>query len=107
VPQKDSGLASGLLNTSQQIGGALGLAILTGISTAATTKYMTAANGDQSAAPAAMVAGFQDAFIAAAWFVVGASVIAFIGLKQHKMSKDEIAHEAESEAEGFPVVPGV
>ena len=41
VPKHEAGLASGLLNTSQQVGGAIGLAVLTGIVASSTTRYIT------------------------------------------------------------------
>ena len=40
VPHHEAGLASGMLNTSQQIGGAVGLAVLTGIATTASASYL-------------------------------------------------------------------
>jgi EmrB/QacA subfamily drug resistance transporter len=59
VEDAEQGLASGLINTSQQIGGALGIAVL---STIATTK---AENGIAAGtdAPTALVDGFQAAFV--------------------------------------------
>lgn len=107
VSQKEHGLASGLLNTSQQIGGALGLAILTAISVATTKADLTAAQGNPSALNGAMVHGFQDAFFYAAFFAFSAAVIAAIGLKSRKLTDKEIDNEIVEEAETFPVVPGV
>ena len=63
---KDAGLASGLINTSQQIGGALGIAVLSSVAVAHTTDAANA--GD--AVPQALTSGFQAAF----W--VGAGVAA-------------------------------
>jgi len=66
VQAKDAGLASGLINTSQQIGGALGIAVLSSVAVAHTTDAANA--GD--AVPQALTSGFQAAF----W--VGAGVAA-------------------------------
>jgi EmrB/QacA subfamily drug resistance transporter len=107
VPHKDAGLASGLLNTSQQIGGALGLAILTAISTSKTKSVLATSGSNPSAVPSALVQGFHTAFLIATFFALAAAVIAIFGLKNTKMTPEEIANEQTIEAEGFPVVPGI
>jgi len=70
VSEDESGLASGLINTSQQIGGALGLAVLGTIASAKTTDLMSAAGGDPAAVPGALTEGFQLAFLTGAGFAV-------------------------------------
>ena len=61
IAEHQAGLASGLINTSQQIGGALGLAILSAISISVI---------GASRAPADLTEGFQAAFLAGAGFAV-------------------------------------
>ena len=75
VQASEAGLASGLLNTSQQIGGALGIAALSAIATSATTSDLKTGT-----APAvALTNGFQSAFIAGALVgVVGILVSIFV-----------------------------
>jgi EmrB/QacA subfamily drug resistance transporter len=88
VPHHESGLASGILNTSQQVGGSIGLAVLTGIATSATTAYI--ANLHLHAAPthaqinASLVAGFHDGYLVASTFGIAAALIATFVLKQRK-----------------------
>ena len=79
VGEEDAGLASGLFNTSQQIGGALGLAILSTFAANKTTSVL--ADGGQRAQ--ALVDGFNVAFMAAAILVaVGALLLLFIVRKE-------------------------
>jgi EmrB/QacA subfamily drug resistance transporter len=66
VRQAEAGLASGLFNTTQQIGGALGIALLSTIATSRTSHALA----DGTAAPSALVHGFTGAF------VVGAGIAA-------------------------------
>jgi EmrB/QacA subfamily drug resistance transporter len=75
VQASEAGLASGLLNTSQQIGGALGIAALSAIATSTTTSDLKTGT-----APAiALTNGFQSAFIAGALVgVVGILVSIFV-----------------------------
>ena len=73
---QEAGLASGLINTSQQIGGALGLAILVSIANAKTDDLMRAAGGDPAALPDALTQGFQVAFLVGAGFAVVGAILA-------------------------------
>jgi EmrB/QacA subfamily drug resistance transporter len=59
VPQADSGLASGLLNTSRQVGGALGLAILATIATSAAHRAGESGSSHLAALTHGYTRGFQ------------------------------------------------
>ena len=73
VRDEESGLASGLINTSQQIGGALGLAVLATIANSRTDELVASSGGDPAALPNALTEGFQSAFL-------GGAAIAALGL---------------------------
>jgi EmrB/QacA subfamily drug resistance transporter len=68
VEESQSGLASGLINTSQQVGGALGLAVLSSIATSRTADVFASGSNEG----AALTEGFQAAFL-------GGSAIALLG----------------------------
>ncbi len=78
VPGRESGLASGLLATAQQIGGSLGLAILSGIASSATAAALLANGGDQARA---LVVGFHGAFYAGMFFALLSSFIALLFIR--------------------------
>lgn len=107
VSHKDSGLVSGLLNAGQQIGGAVGLAVLSVISTSVTKHDIAAAHGVPSAILSSTVHGFQRGFLAAVFFAVAASLVALIVLKVHKANKSDLSRESETEAEALAAIPGV
>ncbi|MGZ4428605.1 MAG: MFS transporter [Nocardioidaceae bacterium] len=90
VQPAEAGLASGLINTSQQIGGALGIAALSTIATTQTAH--AAASG--SALPVALVHGFSSAFVFGA-VVAAVGVLATLTL----IRRDELAQTAEAESE--------
>lgn len=96
VPHHQSGLASGLLNTAQQVGGSLGLAVLSGVSAASFNHYLVVHNmpgngtgqaafqAAQQAALQAEVYGFHHALYVGTGFAVAASFCALVFIRQRK-----------------------
>ncbi len=94
----EAGLASGMLNTSQQVGGALGLAITATVANAATRDAV--AGGERSQA-VALTSGFQDAFLVCALFgVLGALVALFV--VSSKDSREHVEGTQQADAEPVP-----
>lgn len=83
VSSDRSGLASGLINTSQQMGGAVGLAVLSGVAAAVT------ANAASFSKTGALVLGFDRAYFVAVFFMVFAITLAITVIKQRKHTKEE------------------
>jgi EmrB/QacA subfamily drug resistance transporter len=75
VARRDSGVASALVNTMQQVGGSIGTAALSTVALTATTSYLVAHHTGQLAPAAAAVHGYTVAFtVSAVLFGVGALV---------------------------------
>jgi predicted MFS family arabinose efflux permease len=100
VAPGDSGLASGLLNTTQQVGGSLGLAILTTVSTTRTTNALHAG----LPLSVALTHGFKGAFIVAAALCALGAVLALTLLPARpRRAEDE---QTETLALSFARCPG-
>src|SRR3954466_900462 len=86
VASGDSGLASGLLNTTQQVGGSLGLAILSSVST---SRAASALQGG-SALPAALTHGFKGAFtVSAVLCAIGVVLAVALLPRRRREAEDE------------------
>jgi len=89
VEQDDAGLASGIFNTSQQVGGALGLAVLSTLANERTTGILADLTGQPTHAQAqsALVEGFQLAFFVAAGLLAVGALLLGVLLRQRDVER--------------------
>ena len=92
IEGEDAGLASGLFNTSQQVGGALGLAILSTLAVDRTTDYLGGLPGQPTVIQEgeALVSGFHAAFLGGAAFFVAGIVVMVTLLKQRDVEEVDL-----------------
>jgi EmrB/QacA subfamily drug resistance transporter len=93
IKPSEAGLASGLINTSQQIGGAVGIAVLSTVATTRTENEV--ASG--TAVPDALVSGFQVAFWVGAAIALVGTLAALVFIRREEL-------EAAPAPEAEPVV---
>lgn len=99
VQPHEAGIASGLINTSQQIGGALGIAILATIATTHTESVMREAQGQSSELSRALTEGFQYAFAVGAGMALIGLIATLVFLDRSDVGQGQEAHAtAEAEA---------
>ncbi len=88
VGSHDAGVASAVLNTSQQIGGSLGTALLNTLFAGAVTSYLTAnvrsPQDVQRLAPDALIHGYHVAFFWGAMLFAAAFVVALLLMNARK-----------------------
>jgi EmrB/QacA subfamily drug resistance transporter len=88
IPPEDAGLASGLFNTSQQIGGALGLAVLSTLAVERTDSTLSDVSGQPTAEQEAqaLVDGFHVAYVGSAVLIGVAAVLLFLLLNRRDVA---------------------
>ena len=99
VSQSDAGVASGLINTSQQIGGAIGVAAATTVATTFTSHYVNSHPGTNALTGSALTHGFQITFYVLAGFAALGALLGAILIESKPSALEqetvgEVAFEA-------------
>ncbi|HQR80884.1 MAG TPA: MFS transporter, partial [Actinomycetota bacterium] len=79
VDHHDAGVASAMINTSQQVGGSLGTALMNTVAVTATSAYLVSHAADgQAAMPEALTQGFTRGFYVGAGLLLTAAVVVLL-----------------------------
>jgi hypothetical protein len=96
ISHHDAGVASAMINTTQQVGASLGTALLNTVAVTTSAAYLTAHGAlGRAAVPAALTDGYTRAFAVGAAFLFSAAVVALFMLKVGKeavLEEDAPAH---------------
>ena len=96
VPARDSGVASGMVNASQQVGGSIGTALLSTLAVSAATEFVT----DRGAAPEVLRQAAVEGYTTAFWWAAGIFALGALvcGSLLRSGARPELAHGAEPAA---------
>ena len=84
VAQHDAGVASAMVNTSQQIGGSLGVALLNTVFTTATASYVTAHGQSKESFTLGTVHGYNVAFTVSAVLLAASTMVIFLMIRKSR-----------------------
>jgi EmrB/QacA subfamily drug resistance transporter len=96
VPNEETGLASGLMNTTQRVGSGIGIAALTAVLVA----RLGPLSGQTS--PALLASGFQTGFLGAALFALLGAVLTLLIIRQTKQAHADVAGDVEGDEDLAP-----
>jgi EmrB/QacA subfamily drug resistance transporter len=89
VPKDDAGVASAMVNTSQQIGGAVGTAALSTIFASALTRYLTSHRPTPELRSDAAIHGYTAAFSLACGLFLGGALLTAVLLRSGRLNTDD------------------
>src|SRR3954468_8287535 len=91
VTEDEAGVASGRINTSQQVGGAIGVAVATTVATTYTAHFVDAHAGASALGAAALTHGFEITFYVLAAFAILGGLAAALLIEGKPAVEDEVA----------------
>nr|WTC14133.1 MFS transporter [Streptomyces anthocyanicus] len=95
IGPRDAGVASAMINISQQVGGSIGVALLNTLATSSTATYLTTHGAAEHSA--ALVNGYRTAFLWAGCFLIAGGLVAFFTVdagRSHAAEKEPAPQES-------------